>query len=145
MERTVLEFVHTNKNSLGMVSPDAPLISNLDCWLNVALIKQYHEDMPKDFSYQIVIKELQRFNLEGIAHMRPSILNERERFLLKLLRACMVRDARLLIDRPSLMLPGEKDGSFLMKHLRLAEDLYRDCRIYDFSQWEDRYQTTYGA
>lgn len=128
-----------------MVSPEAPLISNLDCWLNVALIKQYHENMPQNSSYLLALESLKRFRLEGIAHMRPSTLNERERFLLKLLRACMVRDARLLIDRPSKMLPGEKDGSFLLRQLELVEDLYRDCRIFDLSRWKDRYQTTYGA
>ncbi len=144
MERAVWEFVQTTENSLGIVSPDVPLISNLDCWLNVALIKQYHENMPKNVSYLLVIEYLKRFQLERIAHMRPSILNARESFLVKLLRACMVRDVRLVIDRPSHMLPGEKDWFFLMQQLRLAEDIYRDCHIFDLSQWEDRYQTAYG-
>ncbi|MDI6727262.1 MAG: hypothetical protein QMD32_09845, partial [Smithellaceae bacterium] len=88
------------------------MISNLDNWLNISLITQYHQNMPKKQAYKLVLNNLERFNLAPIAHLRPSVLGHRERFLVMLLRACAVPEAHLAIDRPFLMLAGENDGSF---------------------------------
>ncbi len=139
------EYARIRRRTLGIVSPEVPLISNLDNWLNISLIKQYHQNMPEDRACRLALDNLERFNLAPIAQLRPSALDDRQRFLVMLLRACAVPDAHLAIDRPFLLLPGENDGSFLMDHLAMLDDLYTECRIFDFSHLKDRYHTGHGA
>lgn len=128
-----------------MVSPEAPLISNLDSWINVALIRQYHENMRRDAAYSLVMELFTLFDLEEIPRKRPSELDKKQLFLVKLLRACMVRDAYIVIDRPFLMVPEEKDISFLIRHLRLVEEHYRHCQIIDYALFKERYHTLYDT
>ena len=42
------DFTAKHKKNLGLVSLDVPLLSNLDVWVNIALIKQYHENLSAD-------------------------------------------------------------------------------------------------
>ena len=39
-------LIHLHRLEEGLVSLDVPLISNLPVWSNIALIRQYHENMP---------------------------------------------------------------------------------------------------
>lgn len=132
-------------NKLGIVSPDVPLISNLDNWLNVALIRQYHENLSRRVLYPAAKELFALFGLENIHLQRPSALDKRQLFLVKLLRACMVRHACIVIDRPFLMAPEEKDITFLSKRLELVEEHYGNCQIIDYALFKERYQALYDA
>ncbi|MBN1614749.1 MAG: hypothetical protein JW950_09815, partial [Deltaproteobacteria bacterium] len=95
-EDLIREMNHTidrHRMNLGLVSPDAPLISNLDVWANIALIRQYHQNMPRDKAQRLAIDHLRRFDMEAIAHRRNANLNGEESFYAMLLRAVMVPDA----------------------------------------------------
>lgn len=58
------KFLETNRRQAAPVSIDIPLISNQEVWLNIALIKQYH-DMPREQAEHIAINALQRLGLGG--------------------------------------------------------------------------------
>jgi ABC-type ATPase involved in cell division len=121
------------------VSADVPLISNQEVWMNIALIKQYHENMPRHKAEQIVLYALQRLGLLSIAYKRnPSLTNE-ERFCVMLLRAVMVRDAIVIIDRPLNIIPNLKGYDFIFQTLKKIEDFFITCHIYDYKWMAEKY------
>jgi len=126
-------------DQLGLVSLEAPLISNLDVWGNIALIYQHHREISKKLARDFVMQCLQRYDLEKIAYKRNPVLSEEERFCVKVLRAAMVGEAVIVIDRPFKMLHYIKDTTFIYETLGKIEDLFTRCEILDYSQEKNRY------
>ncbi|MCX5830948.1 MAG: hypothetical protein NT140_03515 [Deltaproteobacteria bacterium] len=124
---------------LGMVSLTVPLISNLDVWINIALVYQNHQQASQKNARAFVMQSLQRFGLERIADKRNPMLSEEERFCVKVLRAAMVSQAVIVIDRPYTMLPYLKDTTFIYEILGKIEDLFTRCDILDYAQEKNRY------
>jgi ABC-type lipopolysaccharide export system ATPase subunit len=121
------------------VSVDVPLISNQEVYLNIALIKQYHENMPKQQAQRLAIEYLQRLGLEHIAYIRNPALNPEERFCVMLLRAAMVRDAMIVIDRPFKIIPHLKEIQYIITALKKIDDLFLSCHIYEYKWMEEKY------
>jgi ABC-type lipopolysaccharide export system ATPase subunit len=131
--------METNRRQAAPVSVDVPLLSNQDVWMNIALIKQYHENMPRVQAEKIVSNALQRLNLTHIAHKRNLSLTTEERFCVFLLRACMLQDALVLIDRPFKIIPHLQDINFIFQTLKKIDDFYVTCHIYDYNWMADKY------
>jgi ABC-type lipoprotein export system ATPase subunit len=134
------DFSENNKLRLGLVSADIPLISNLDIWGNIALIRQYHNNLQEDEARRMVLQYLHRFDLDHIIGMRNSSLTHEDRFCVMLLRAVMVADAVIVIDRPFQMMPDLKDASFIRDALRKVNDSYRESHIFDYTWNAHRYR-----
>ncbi len=130
---------------MGMVSLDIPLISNLDVWLNIALIRMYHRNQSQGEAEKEVTGYLDRYDLGRIAYSRSSALTDRERFCVMLLRAAMVADAAILIDRPFRIIPELDDGRFVFESIRVIEDLFRSSMIFDYIWFKDRYGSSDAA
>jgi len=78
LNKTLWDFAEINKKHLGMVSIDIPLISNLDVWGNIALIKQYHQNVSREEAQHLVFDYLQRYDMTEIAYKRnPALTRER--------------------------------------------------------------------
>jgi ABC-type uncharacterized transport system YnjBCD ATPase subunit len=135
------EFAGKSNPHLGMVSIDIPLISNLDVWNNIALIKQYHANMPESTARQLVFQSLERFGMLNVALKRNPSLTEEERFCVMLLRAVMVKDAIVVLDRPFQILTRLQDARFIYDSLNKVGDLYRDCHIFDYTWNAQRYRS----
>lgn len=133
------KFLRTNPRNAAPVCEDVPLISNQEVWLNIALIKQYHENMSAQASRKLVLALLKRLGLEGVADKRNLALGDKERFLVKLLRSAMVRDAAILISRPFNMIPQLKNIDPILQALKTIDDLYFSCHIYDYDWMEQKY------
>ena len=118
---------------------DVPLISNQDVYMNIALIKQYHENMPRHEAQQLAVESLERLAIGHIAYKRNPALNSEERFCVMLLRAAMVKDAMILIDQPFKIIPHLKDTQFITTALKKIDDLYLSCHIYDYQWLEEKY------
>lgn len=134
------DLIERNRERIGLVSLEVPLISNLNVLLNIALIKQYHLNMPRKKAEEHALRYLQKCGLEKIAHSRNPALNERERFCAMLLRASMVPDALIVIDRPFRMIPDLRDASFIYDCLACIEDSFTECTIFDYSWEEGKYR-----
>lgn len=134
------EFIGTHKPRVGLVSPDAPLISNLSVWSNIALIRQYHQNMPVHEAKALAESLLRRFAMESIAERRNPSLTAEERFCAMLLRAAMVEDAILVLDRPFSILTDHRSGRFLTDSLRKVDDLIAEIHIFDYSWDKERYE-----
>jgi ABC-type nitrate/sulfonate/bicarbonate transport system ATPase subunit len=128
-----------------MVSEDVPLISNLDVWINIALIKQYHQNLSRDAAEGEVMEYLHRYGLETIAHKRNPALTAEQRFRVMLLRAAMVTEAIVVIDRPFRLLPAMQDSRFVYDSLHVIADLYDKCYVFDYLWFKDRYRINDGA
>lgn len=134
------DFTVKHKKNLGLVSLDVPLISNLDVWVNIALIKQYHENLSADKAQALVLRCLARYGLQDIANKRNPALTNRERFCAMLLRALMVRDSIVLIDRPFTAMPDVQDDLFIYDALKAVDDSFKECHIFDYIWHKDRYR-----
>jgi ABC-type nitrate/sulfonate/bicarbonate transport system ATPase subunit len=131
--------------SLAMVARDVPLLSNLDVWSNIALIKEYHENMAAAKAERLVLGYLRRYDLEDIAYRRSPSLTAEERFCAMLLRAACVRDATVVIDRPFLLLPHLQDATRLFEMLAIISDLYVRCHIFDYTWGKARYEVHHAT
>ncbi|MDA8125373.1 MAG: hypothetical protein M0009_09320 [Deltaproteobacteria bacterium] len=124
---------------LGLVSQETPLISNLSVEGNIALIPQYHQNMPWPEAKALAGRLLQRLELTSIAEKRNPALTPEERFCVMVLRAVMVRDAVLVLDRPFGILTNQGDDRFLRKVLRRFDDLIAETHIFDYTWEKERY------
>jgi ABC-type lipopolysaccharide export system ATPase subunit len=139
LQRELTQFIAAHKSRVGLVSLEAPLISNLAVWSNIALIPQYHQNMPVHAAKALTVQLLQRLGVASIAEKRNSVLTTEERFCAMLLRAAMVKDAILVLDRPFTILTHLRDGSFLMDALTKINDLIAEMYIFDYSWDNARY------
>ena len=138
-------FLADHKSHLGMVSLEVPLISNLPVWSNIALIRQYHENMPWEEAKTQVLDLLQLFGMAAAAEKRNPSLTAEERFCIMLIRAAMVRDAVVVLDRPFRILPDLPDGRFFTDSLRKVDDLIAEAHIFDYNWEKERYGATDDA
>ncbi len=88
---------------------------------------------------QTAITALHRLGMEHIAHKRNPSLNNEERFCVMLLRAVMVRDAIVIIDRPFRIIPQLNKINFFIDTLKKIENLYKNCHIFDYQWMSERY------
>lgn len=139
LEKELANLSANNTLNLGLVSLDAPLISNLDVWMNISLIKQYHENLPNKNAKSLAIQYLQRYRMEHIAGKRNSALTNKERFVVMLLRAAMVKDSLIVLDRPFTIIPDVQDDRFIYDALQIVSDSFKECHIFDYKWDEDRY------
>jgi len=87
-----------------------------------------------------VLELLNRFQKIEIADLRIAALDHRERFLVKLLRAAMVPDALIVIDRPFRLVPDLPDAEMIQDSLKRIDELYQSCQIFDYRWNRDRYR-----
>jgi len=139
LQKELQSFISAQKARLGLVSLEAPLISNLAIWSNIALIRQYHQNMPKREARAFTEDLLRRLGMVSIAEKRNPALTTEERFCAMLLRASMVRDAIVVLDRPFSILTNLRDGRFIMESLRKVDDLIAETHIFDYSWEKGRY------
>jgi len=139
LKKELQSFIAAHKTRLGLVSLEAPLISNLAIWSNIALIRQYHQNMPRHEARAFTEDLLRRLGIVSIAEKRNPALTTEERFCAMLLRASMVRDAILVLDRPFSILTNLRDGRFIMETLRKVDDLIAETHIFDYSWEKGRY------
>jgi ABC-type sugar transport system ATPase subunit len=134
-----------HKLHLGLVSLEIPLISNLPVWSNIALIRQYHEDTPWEEARALAIDLLQRFGMTATAEKRNPFLTAEERFCIMLIRAAMVCNAVVCLDRPFRLLPDHNNGRLFTDAIRKVDDLIAEAHIFDYSWEKERYGTNDDA
>lgn len=96
--------------------------------------------MPLNEAKNIALELLSRMDMEGVLGKRNSVLGPEERFCIMLLRAAMVRDAILVLDRPFSILINQRDGAFIMNSLKKIDDLVAETHIFDYSWAESWYE-----
>ncbi|HOF04921.1 MAG TPA: hypothetical protein PK175_11115 [Syntrophales bacterium] len=125
--------------SLGLVSRKAPLLSNLSVLENIALINQYHHGFSRQKAEETAREYLRRLDLESLAGKRNPQLLEEQRFGVLVLRAAMIEDSLLVLDRPFQMMPALGDSGFIYNVIASVTDRFRECHILDYSLNAGRY------
>jgi len=95
--------------------------------------------MPKHRAELLSFEYLGRLGIAEIVRKRNPGLTHEERFCVMLLRAAMVQEAMILIDRPFLIVPHLKDVQFITAALKKIDDLYISCHIYDYKWTKEKY------
>lgn len=138
-------FVKEKRSRAGIVSHDIPLISNLNVRNNISLILQYHRNMPAKKAGKFVDECLERLGIPLVADKRISTLSTEENFLTMLLRAAMMEDAILVLDRPFSILTNITEDYFIMDTLEKIDDLFKEAYIFDCIWRKLRYRRLDGA
>jgi ABC-type lipoprotein export system ATPase subunit len=124
---------------IGLVSEGTPLISNLDVWSNISLILQYHRNIPWRQAKDMVEDWLNRLNMKSISEKRNSALTDEERFCAMALRAAMVENSIIVLDRPFYIVSNLRNSEFIIETLHKLDDLIAEARIFDYTWENDRY------
>jgi len=95
--------------------------------------------MPAEEARAFAVELLSRMDMEAVSGKRNSALTTEERFCAMLLRAAMIRDALIVLDRPFNILTNLRDGTFIMDSLHRIDDLIAEVYIFDYSWAESCY------
>jgi hypothetical protein len=95
--------------------------------------------MPEHEAKSLAENLLQRFSMESIAERRNPALTMEERFCAMLLRAAMVKDAIIVVERPFSILTNLRDEHFVMDALEKVDDIIAETHIFDYSWDKVRY------
>lgn len=117
----------------ALVSETMPLRANLSVLENIAIVPQYRDDLPYAAAADLAWGLLARLGRTDCAFRRDPALDCVERFVAKLLRACIRRAPIILVDRPALLLPDIHYPPFLEATLEALEGEYETCWIVDYA------------
>ena len=122
-----------------------PLRANLAALENIAIVPQYHQNMPYEQAVDIAWNLLLDMERTEIAYKRDPQLTFEERFITKLLRAAIRHPTLLIIDRPALLLPDTHYPPFVATTLARLDSHLNDCWILDYPWNEPLYNRPQNA
>lgn len=121
------------------VSPDIPLLSNLTAVDNVSLIMRVHTQNGDSEIFRTLDSLFSELGIAETKCLKPSLLDERTIFIVKLLRAAMMPGAAILIDRPFFMIKNMADIRPVREMLALLDTHFSKCIITDYEWHSGRY------
>lgn len=129
-ERTLAIAQHPDA---GLVSATLPLRANLTVLENIAVVPEFRDGLNPRAALDRAWSLLETVGHAACAHQRDPELDNRERFLAKLLRAIVGAPLLILIERPGLLLPDFNYPLLLDATLLSLQGHYRLCRIVDYA------------
>ena len=118
--------------SCARVSPGLPLRVNLNAVQNIALIQLYRKQADSQAAEASALQLLQQLGAGAAGAKREADMSMRERFIVLLARALMLRRARLVIDQPGALLYDEPYPA-LIRELRRHAGGDKEWEIYDYA------------
>ncbi len=122
-----------------LVSESLPLRANLSVLENIAIVLQYRLNLGYEAAADQSWALLAQLGQTDAAFKRDPDLTGEARFTAKLLRALILPQPIILIDRPALLLPDIHYPAFLEATLPRLEDRYEACWIVDYPWNEPLY------
>jgi hypothetical protein len=117
----------------GLVSATLPLRANLTVLENIAVVTEFRDGLAPGLAKDQAWTLLERVWQTGSAHRRDPDLDNRERFLAKLLRAIVAAPPIIMIERPALLLPDFNYPLLLDATLLTLEGHFEQCLIVDYA------------
>ncbi len=121
------------------MSPDTPLISNLNMCENIALIKEVRENMSIREASALANKSLGLVGLEGIANQRVDSCSKEELFLVMFIRALMTHSKNVIIESPSNILGDLSNIEKVARDMKKV-NLSKKILILDFESYKKYYE-----
>lgn len=122
------------------VSGLAPFLSNLNVLDNISLICDNMHHFTHKSSESAVLEKLELLELGEFARTHHTTLNEKVYFLVQLVRATMREEQNIVIDSPFLMVPTQKDLSFIIEALNVLNLDYQRVLIVDIISQAHKYK-----
>lgn len=117
----------------GLVSATLPLRANLTVLENIAVVPEFRDGVSPARAVDRAWTLLELLGHAECAYQRDPDLDNRERFLAKLLRAIVAAPPIILIERPALLLPDFNYPLLLDATLLRLEGHFQRCRIVDYA------------
>lgn len=122
------------------VSTQTPLLSNLSMLENIALISQVHEKLSITRSHKKAYEALSTLDLGRIASLRYENCSAKEKFYVQLLRANILKDAKVIIEQPFMLLAEEMSIEFILNALQRLNISYDRVSIIDLIHQQSNYK-----
>jgi ABC-type polar amino acid transport system ATPase subunit len=122
-----------------MVSSGIPLWANLSVLENIMLVKDYHDRWGEPRPPISAHSTMEKFGIADTAELKPSNLDELTTFKVKLIRALMLPNAAVGIDRPFSQLHDLYDINPVIKLLDTVEKQLLQCIFFDYEGNRKRY------
>ena len=94
---------------VGFVSPDIPLLSNLSVYDNISLVPRYLTTEKDETIRTEIVQFLNTLEISDSINKKTFQLDSETIFKVKLLRALMLKDSVIVVDRPFVMLNTAPD------------------------------------
>jgi ABC-type nitrate/sulfonate/bicarbonate transport system ATPase subunit len=114
-----------------VISNQAPLLTDMSVAENIALPKQYHNNMRYGLSIGLAEEWLGRLGLQQLANVYPHALEHDQIFAVLWLRAVMLQKPYLLLDRP--LSESAITREYIEDIAQRTFDLFSSAVAYDFS------------
>ena len=122
-----------------MVSSGIPLLANLSVLENIMLVKDYHDEWGDPRPPISVHSIMEKLRIADTADLKPSNLDELTTFKVKLIRALMLPNAAVGIDRPFSQLHDLYDINPVLLLLHVVEEHLLQCIFFDCEGNRKRY------
>lgn len=127
------------EQTVGLVSPDIPLLSNLSVYDNIALVSRYlTKEKDKEIQH-VILQQLDILNIRNLKFEKPFRLDSETIFKVKLLRALSLKDSLTIIDRPFVMLNNIADIAPVKKMLETLGEYIGEGVFFDFEWNKSKY------
>ena len=124
---------------VGFVSPDIPLLSNLNVYDNISLVPRYLTDEKEESIRAEIERFLDLLEISDSISKKTFQIDSETLFKVKLLRALMLKDSVTVIDRPFVMLNTAADIKPVMKMLDTLELNEKKIIFFDFEWNKSKY------
>ena len=127
------------EQTVGLVSPDIPLLSNLSVYDNIALVSRYLTKEKDKEIQQVILQQLDILDIRSLKFEKPFRLDSETIFKVKLLRALSLKDSLTIIDRPFVMLNNIADIAPVKKMLETLGEYIGEGMFFDFEWNKSKY------
>lgn len=122
------------------VSLKAPFLSNLNVLDNIIVVVDARASFPGKSQRDSVLELLERLGKKELAYKHHTTLDARDYFLVQLVRASIVKEGIIIIDRPFQMFSGSAGLEFIIEGLERLEIEPEHVVIFDQAALEYRYR-----
>jgi len=124
---------------VGFVSPDIPLLSNLNVYDNISLVPRYLTDEKEESIRAEIERFLDLLEISDSISKKTFQIDSETLFKVKLFRALMLKDSVTVIDRPFVMLNTAADIKPVVKMLDTLELNEKKIIFFDFEWNKSKY------
>ncbi|MDH5465187.1 MAG: hypothetical protein OEW60_06120 [Thiovulaceae bacterium] len=108
------------------VSVKIPFLSNLSVLENIKLVAEVRERSSNNKVQERAMEKLRALEMEELSATHFTSLDDLHYFWVQIIRAHMLEECRMVIDRPFVFVPGQRNMDFILQALeRLNIDFDR--------------------